>query len=106
LISLAVTVILAVLLYFLIGAYQRKLLGQQTQLEEARDEINQLTGLLPICASCKKIRDEQGKWHAVEAYVTDHSAAAFSHGICPECIAKDYSEFSTLIEATNPADPN
>jgi hypothetical protein len=106
LISLAVTVILAVLIYFLIGAYQRKLLGQQTQLEEARDEIHQLTGLLPICASCKKIRDEQGKWHAVEAYVSEHSDAAFSHGICPECIAKDYSEFATSTEAPNPSEPN
>jgi len=49
---------------------------------------------LPICASCKKIRDDKGYWQAVESYIDSHSEAKFSHGICPECIQKLYPEFS------------
>ena len=49
-----------------------------------------MTGLLPICAKCKKIRDEKGYWNQVEKYISDHSEAVFSHGICEECIDKLY----------------
>lgn len=49
-------------------------------------------GLLPICAWCKKVRNDQGYWTQIEAYVTSHSDATFSHGICPECMAKHYPE--------------
>jgi len=48
---------------------------------------------VPICASCKKIRDDRGYWEEVEAYVTRHTDAQFSHGICPECAQKIYNEF-------------
>ena len=52
-----------------------------------------LRGILPICAHCKKIRDDQGYWSQAEVYVRDHTEAEFSHGICPECIEKLYPEF-------------
>ena len=61
-------------------------------LQEALGKIRTLRGLIPICASCKKIRDDDGYWHQVEAYVGDHSEAEFSHGICPECAEKLYSD--------------
>jgi hypothetical protein len=51
-----------------------------------------LTGFLPICASCKKIRDDKGYWEQVEVYIRDHSEAEFSHGICPECMKKLYPD--------------
>lgn len=51
-----------------------------------------LEGILPVCSSCKKIRDENGQWHAIESYIHDKSAARFSHGICPECKKRLYPE--------------
>lgn len=63
-----------------------------TQLKEALARVKTLNGLLPICASCKKIRDDDGYWHQVEEYIMDHSEADFSHGICPECKQKLYPE--------------
>ncbi len=64
-----------------------------TELQEALAQVKNLSGLLPICAGCKKIRDDQGNWHSVESYVTNHSEAKFSHGICPECRARLYPEY-------------
>ena len=55
------------------------------QLEEALASIKQLSGLLPICATCKKIRDEQGAWNPLEVFISEHSEADFTHGICPDC---------------------
>ncbi len=63
------------------------------ELKKALDEIKTLSGFLPICASCKKIRDDKGYWNEVEKYVTDHSDAQFSHGLCPECAEKLYPEY-------------
>jgi len=60
--------------------------------EKALEEIKVLRGFLPICASCKKIRDDKGYWTQMEAYIRDHSEAEFSHGICPECAKKLYPE--------------
>jgi two-component system, response regulator PdtaR len=62
------------------------------QLESAMAEISTLKGILPICANCKDIRDDEGFWHQVEAYVRDHSDAEFSHSICPKCIEKLYPD--------------
>ena len=59
-------------------------------LREALANIKKLSGLLPICASCKKIRDDKGYWHQVEAYMKDHAEVEFSHGLCPDCMAKLY----------------
>ncbi len=63
-------------------------------LKNALTELKTLSGLLPICASCKKIRDDQGYWNQIELYITDHSEAEFSHGICPDCAKKLYPGFS------------
>jgi K+-sensing histidine kinase KdpD len=68
---------------------QRRLIGE---LRAAIDKVNTLSGLLPICASCKKIRDDQGYWNQLEAYLQEHSGIEFSHGICPECARKLYPE--------------
>ncbi|MFH0725389.1 MAG: response regulator [Pseudomonadota bacterium] len=64
------------------------------QLEEALLQVKRLSGLLPICASCKKIRDKQGHWRQIEEYITTHSEAGFSHGICPQCARVLYPEYS------------
>jgi hypothetical protein len=61
------------------------------QLQASLAQVQLLSGLLPICASCKKVRDDQGYWTQVEIYVRDRSRAEFTHGICPEC-AKKYRE--------------
>ena len=58
------------------------------KLQKASDEIKTLSGLIPVCVSCKKIRDDTGYWQAVEKYVEEHSSALFTHSICPDCIAK------------------
>ncbi|MEW6594112.1 MAG: DUF3365 domain-containing protein [Thermodesulfobacteriota bacterium] len=63
------------------------------ELQKALDEVKTLSGLLPICSFCKKIRDDQGGWQQLEVYVRRHSGAEFSHGICPECLRKNYPEF-------------
>ena len=65
------------------------------ELQQALDTIKTLSGLLPICASCKKIRDDHGYWHQVERYVEAHSDAQFSHGLCPDCAKKLYPDFFT-----------
>jgi len=65
------------------------------ELREALDKIKTLRGLIPICASCKKIRDDKGYWNQVESYVSEHSLAEFSHGICPDCAKKLYPEYYT-----------
>ncbi len=64
-----------------------------SELQMALARVKQLSGLLPICANCKKIRDDRGYWKQVEAYIASHSEATFSHGICPECFHKLYPEF-------------
>ncbi len=61
------------------------------ELKDALSEVKTLTGLLPICAKCKKIRDNKGYWNQIEKYIQDHSNAEFSHGICEECMDKLYS---------------
>ncbi|OGP94640.1 MAG: hypothetical protein A2157_11290 [Deltaproteobacteria bacterium RBG_16_47_11] len=62
------------------------------ELQEALTKVKKLSGLLPICASCKKIRDDKGYWNQIEGYIRDHSEAEFSHGICPECMKKLYPD--------------
>ncbi len=64
-----------------------------TKLQEALAKVKTLSGLLPICANCKRIRDDEGYWQQVEVYIRDHSEADFSHGICPDCAAKLYPDF-------------
>ena len=63
------------------------------ELQEALAKVKTLSGMLPICASCKKIRDDKGYWQQIEAYISDHSEAEFSHGICPDCAEKIYGKY-------------
>jgi two-component system, cell cycle sensor histidine kinase and response regulator CckA len=63
-----------------------------TELQAAIAKIRTLSGLLPICSACKKIRDDKGYWNQIEAYIEEHSDAAFSHGICPECFRRIYPD--------------
>lgn len=60
------------------------------RLEKALSDVRELSGLLPICASCKKIRDDQGYWSQIETYIRKHTKAEFTHGICPECAKELY----------------
>ncbi|MBN2372156.1 PAS domain S-box protein, partial [bacterium] len=65
------------------------------RLKKALAEITQLSGMLPICASCKKIRDDKGYWHQVESYIRDHAGIEFTHGLCPECAKKYCPDMSS-----------
>ena len=75
-----------------VGLYRANLENQREvlikDLQEAMSKIKTLSGLIPICAWCKKIRDDQGYWQTVEQYVKEHSQAEFTHGMCPECQKK------------------
>ena len=62
------------------------------KLQKTLSDVKKLSGLLPICASCKKIRDDKGYWNQIESYIRDHSEANFSHGICPDCKKKLYPD--------------
>lgn len=90
---------------------EQEALELERELRELRDHVVQLQrlfrelrggltkfktlrGLIPICASCKRIRDEEGSWRQVEEYVCEHSGAEFSHGICPDCIKRLYPELA------------
>jgi len=60
--------------------------------DQARQEVRTLSGLLPICSHCKKIRNDEGQWEKLESYISQHSEADFSHGLCPDCLAEHYPE--------------
>ena len=62
------------------------------ELQEALLKVKQLSGLLPICMHCKKIRDDAGDWQQIETYITQHAEVDFSHGICPVCLKEHYPE--------------
>ena len=70
------------------------------ELTDALAQVKTLSGLLPICASCKKIRDDNGYWQQVETYIQKHSNADFTHGICPDCIKRLYPEYSDALNST------
>ena len=71
---------------------EKILVHERNELQAALSEIKTLSGLLPICASCKKIRDDKGYWNQLELYIRDHSEAEFSHSICPSCADKLYGD--------------
>lgn len=94
--------LLPVVLPAVVQHYRDRLARRQAEAEQARlvvelqaalASIKTLRGLIPICASCKKIRDDHGYWTQVEVYIRDHSEAEFSHGICPGCMKKLYPEY-------------
>jgi hypothetical protein len=100
-----------------VGSYQRVTLQQQEQivhqhadllaqnakLNQALAEVRQLSGLLPICAWCKNVRDDQGYWQQIESYIQEHSEAYFSHGICPDCVQKHVGKAKTEKDGSEPA---
>ncbi len=68
-----------------------------SELREALAKVKTLSGLLPICASCKKVRDDRGYWTQIESYIRGHSEVEFSHGLCPDCARKLYPEYADRI---------
>lgn len=82
-----------------IAVADRELKKKAEDLQKALGEIKQLKGIIPICSSCKKIRDDQGFWHQVESYLQSRSDAEFSHGICPDCMKKLYPNLGKKKEA-------
>lgn len=91
-----------------IGLYKAKLEAEReqliTELQEALAKVKTLSGLLPICAWCKNIRNDQGYWQAVEQYVGEHTTAEFTHGICPDCIKKYYPELEEEVSKEEKGD--
>ena len=78
---------------------QRELIAK---LQDALANIRTLKGLLPICASCKKVRDDKGYWSQIEVYVRDHSDAEFTHGLCPDCAKKYFKKYFDEISLLKP----
>ena len=95
--------LIALFLFFMINQHRRahgllldRQLADQNQralvqeLQTAIADVRTLEGILPICATCKRIKNEAGAWEAVESFVREHTAAEFSHGLCPDCAARDW----------------
>ncbi len=119
--SIIVSIIVILLINFILNAYRKKLanlveddeklrkinliqeeeiskqnkvlIEKNEKLQDALDEVKKLSGYLPICASCKNIRDDKGYWNQIEEYISQHSEVRFSHGICPKCKIDLYPEF-------------
>ena len=86
---------------------QECLAEQIRELRATAKQVKTLHGILPICALCKKIRDDRGYWNQVEEYICNHSEAEFSHSFCPECMNNLYPEFAkkiALLEEEHPTD--
>ena len=75
---------------------QEKLKQINTELQHVLSEVKTLSGLLPICANCKKIRDDRGYWNRIESYISHHTNADFTHGICPDCMRELYPAIDQL----------
>ena len=81
---------------------EEELLRKTQELEAANHKLREtISGILPICASCKKIRDDEGYWNHIEGFISAHSEAEFSHGICPDCAKRLYPEFWMKINESN-----
>jgi hypothetical protein len=78
---------------------EEELRKRNLALELALQEVKTLSGLLPICCACKKIRDDQGYWNDVENYISDHSDLQLTHGFCPDCVARLYPELPPLHQS-------
>ncbi|PKL37901.1 MAG: hypothetical protein CVV44_12080 [Spirochaetae bacterium HGW-Spirochaetae-1] len=70
-----------------------------TDLQQARENVKRLKGLLPICARCKKIRDDDGYWQQLEKYIEEHSDAEISHSLCPGCLDQLYPDYAKKIKS-------
>lgn len=106
--ALRAGVFLAVALFTAYLTAQRRkalinVVASHAELEKALEEIKVLRGILPICMHCKQVRTDAGLWQQVEQYVSEHTEAQFSHGVCPECMKKLYPEVSEAMEKKNAA---
>jgi response regulator RpfG family c-di-GMP phosphodiesterase len=72
---------------------QQRLASRVIELQQALSQVRQLSGLLPICSYCKRIRNDGNYWQQIETFVAQHSEAEFSHGICPECLERARADF-------------
>ncbi len=93
---------ITLLAIFVTGAKLQRSIDERDQ---ARREARTLSGLLPICSHCKKIRDSEGEWQPLESYIAGHSEADFSHGLCPECLEKYYQRFARSSKPPCPLSP-
>lgn len=111
--ALLLSVIVFPVLFFLLFRPMRLHIDQRKEAEAAQEklilelqkaltEVKTLSGLLPICANCKKIRDDQGYWNQIESFLAAHANLLFSHSICPECIRALYPE---IADDTWPSPP-
>ncbi len=100
----------AILLIFASSIYAQYSITKQrlviTDLNMALSKVNTLSGLLPICAWCKKLRNDEGYWKSVEEYISEHTGAEFTHGMCPECYDKVISEGDSKRRVGNNAYQN
>jgi len=77
-----------------------------TELEDALSKVKTLSGLLPICSGCNKIRDDKGYWSQVEGYIQEHTDAQFTHGLCPDCVRKYFPDMDGVnIPPAGPINP-
>jgi hypothetical protein len=74
----------------------------QRLIEEALTQVKTLRGLLPVCAGCKKIRDDTGYWNHMETYLAQHSEVDFSHGLCPACVESYYPDYAAAVKSEEP----
>lgn len=82
--------VIVILLLSKLRSTMQQLAGFITKMQNALNAVQELSGILPICANCKKIRDDEGYWHDVDVYISRHTKAEFTHGICAECANKLY----------------
>lgn len=87
-----IAVLIAVQLLLIMGLFAAHSSRMEQDLRRAIQEIKTLSGIIPICSFCRKIRDDLGFWKQVEVYISTHTEARFSHGICPECEEREYRE--------------
>lgn len=85
---------------------QTTLANRVRELQEALDKIKTLEGIIPICSYCKKIRDDQSYWQQLESYISQHSQAEFTHGVCPECFEKHIKQQIELLSKTGEGESN
>ncbi len=84
--------------HLMLRKFQKELEEKNAELQAALNNIKTLRGLIPICANCKKVRDDEGFWQQVEVYVKEHTEAQFTHGICPDCMDTLYPSLHQKIE--------
>ena len=85
---------------------QRELSNSIDELQKALKDIHTLRGIIPICASCKKIRIDKVSWQQVEQYVSEHSEAKFSHGVCPDCMLRLYPDYCKKLSLKKTEEPD